>query len=94
MAGAVFEVVSEFIIEEAVAVAATNRLTKSVQNLSETVDNAIFGATRLGLSYAQSFLTGGAGILGILGSAIQSSEKFRSSQIELANTMLANKFTV
>ena len=88
-----FEVVSEFVFEEAVALTATNSLTKAVENLSKKTDDAIFGVARLGMAYAKNFLTGGAGFLGFMGAAIKSSEKFRSTQIELANTMLANKFS-
>lgn len=89
-----FEVVSEFIFEEAVALTATNKLTGAVENLSAKTDQAIFGVARLGKAYATQFLTGGAGFLGFLATAIKSSEKFKSTQIELANTMLANRFTV
>lgn len=88
-----YEVVSEFVFDQALALASTNALTKSIEGLSKKTDDAIFGVARLGVAYAKQFVTGGAGILGILGSAIKSSEKFRTTQIELANTMISNRMT-
>jgi hypothetical protein len=87
-----YEVVAEFVFEEAVAIAATNKMTRAVENLSKKVDQSIFGVARMGAAYLQSFAFGGGGILGLLGSAISSSEKFRNTQIELANVMISNRF--
>lgn len=94
MANIVYEVAAEFIIETAAAQIATNALTQKVQGLSKTVDDAIFGAARIGAAYAKSFLTGGGGVIGILGGAINASEKFRATQIELANTIISNGLKV
>ena len=80
MANIAYEVVAEFVIESAAANIATNVLTNKIKQLSAEVDNAVLGATRLGIAYAKSFVTGGGGILGLIGGAISSAKslnKFR-----------------
>lgn len=94
MANIAYEVVAEFVMNETAAVLATNKITGAIDSLAQKTDQAIFGAFRLGKAYAVNFLTGGGGVLGLLGSAITSSQKFRSTQIELANTMVQNGFKI
>lgn len=86
-----FTVVSEFKFDVAGAILGTDKLAKKVDMLDQTVQNALGSVQSLGIGFLASFSGANAGILGILGNAINATDKFRQSQIELANTMVANR---
>jgi hypothetical protein len=85
-----FKVVTEFVFNADQALNGAELLNKQVEKLSSTADQAINSVANLGIRYAMTFSGATGGILGILGNAIKASDKFRATQIELANTMVAN----
>lgn len=89
-----FKVVTEFVFNADRALNVAESLNKQVDKLSSAADNAVNSVARMGISYAMTFSGASGGILGILGNAIKSSDKFRSTQIELANTMVSNQMTI
>jgi hypothetical protein len=92
--GSGFKVVTEFVFNADQALNGAEALNKQVQKLSNTADQAVQSVTNLGLRYAMTFSGATGGILGVLGNAIKASDKFRATQIELANTMQANRMTI
>lgn len=89
-----FTVVSEFKFDVAGAILGTETLQKNVDALSNSVGNAISSVSALGVGFVAQFSGATGGILGILGNAISASDKFRRSQIELANTIVSNKMLI
>jgi len=86
--GQVFTVLTEFKFEVGAAVLQTDMLTGAVNNLSQSADNAVTSLQYAAASIVASFVGGtGGGILGVFYSAIMAADKFKSSQISLANTL-------
>jgi hypothetical protein len=86
-----FTVVSEFRFDVAKAVIGAEQLQGAVDELSKSAEAAVANIASVGMSFVSSFSGAKGGIMGLLYNAISASDKFKSSQIEIANTMLANK---
>lgn len=89
-----FAVVSEFKFDVAQAMVESSNLQKNVNELSRSVDQAGQSVKNLGIGFLANFSGATGGILGILGNALKASDKFKMSQIEIANAMTANKMTI
>lgn len=85
-----FKVATVFKFDVAQAIIESNSLTSSVENLSNAAGRAVGTIESLGMSYVASFTGIGGGILGMLGSAIRSSDSFTKSQLSFTNIMSAN----
>lgn len=82
----VFTVLTEFRFDVGAAVLESERLQGSVEELSNTANQALFTFQKLSMGIVAQF-TGGGGLLGILGTAIQATDKFKQSQLALANIL-------
>ena len=82
----IFNVLTEFRFETGSAIASTGALQNAVQGVSTAADQALISFERLSIGIIGSF-TGGGGLLGIMGTAISSSEKFLKTQVALANVL-------
>jgi hypothetical protein len=89
-----FKVLTEFRFDVAQAVVSSDALQKKVEGLSNAADEAVRSVENLGISFVMSFSGAAGGILGMLGKAIKSADKFRSIQVELANAMVQNRMTM
>ena len=87
MAG--FTIVAELVFEQA-AMLGARKLAGQLDIVSVNAQKAIENITALGKSYALSFL-GGGGVLGLLGKAIDASNKFARSQGDIANLVYAHR---
>lgn len=87
MVGQVFHVVTEFRFEVGSALLGTEKLQSAVEGVSSAADGALVSFQKLGLGVAAQFGLGAGGVLGVLGTAIKSFDKFKQSQLALANVM-------
>lgn len=87
MIGQVFHVVTEFRFEVGSALLGTEKLQSAVDGVSSAADSALVSFQKLGLGVAAQFGIGTGGVLGILGMAVKSFDKFKQSQLALANVM-------
>lgn len=85
-----FTVVSEFRFDIANAVLGTEQLKGKVEELSSAVDNSILSVKNLGMSFIANLSGASGGILGLLGAAIKSSDKFTDSQISFTQIIDSN----
>lgn len=85
-----FTVVSEFKFDVAGAVLGTDQLTKKVDVLDQTVQNALGSVKALGIGFIANFSGANAGILGVLGNAIGMSDKFTQSQLSFVQIIDSN----
>jgi len=90
MIGQVFHVVTEFRFEVGSALLGTEKLQSAVEGVSSAADSALVSFQKLGLGVAAQFGLGTSGVLGVLGLAVKSFDKFKQSQIALANVMGAS----
>jgi hypothetical protein len=86
----VYRVVTEFRFDVGHAVASSETLQGAVGNLSQAADEALFSFQRLSLGLITSMGLGSGSLLGILGSAIKSSDKFSQSQRDFTNIIMSN----
>ena len=86
MPSPIFTVLTEFKFEVGSALLQTERLQGAVDSLSNAANEALFTFQKLSMGIVAQF-TGGGGILGILGTAIQATDKFTQSQLALANVL-------
>lgn len=86
---AVFTVLSEFKFETQAAVADAGVLQSAVSKISLQADNAITSLMDMGKSFLSQFGMQ-AGIAGVVGMAIKSSENFKKSSLQLANIVGSN----
>lgn len=91
MAFQVFTVLTEFKFDAAGAIATSDQLTGAVDGISQAADRTLKSMQSMGVGILSSFLSGpGGGILGVLGTALFSFDKFYQSQIQFANILGAN----
>lgn len=83
----VFKVLTEFRFEVGGALLSTNQLQGAVDKLSNSADNALIGFQRMGLGIVAQFGLGAGGVLGTFYTAIKAADKFKTSQLALANVM-------
>jgi hypothetical protein len=84
----VFKVLTEFRFEVGSAVAKSEQLAGAVDKVSNAADQALISFQRMSIGMVAGYLSGpGGGVLGILGTAIKSSEQFLKAQVALANIM-------
>jgi len=86
---AVFHILSEFKFETQSAVAEAGVLQSAVSKVSIEADNAITSLMDMGKSFLSQFGMQ-AGIAGILGMAIKSSESFKKSSLQMSNIIGSN----
>jgi hypothetical protein len=86
-----FKVATEFRFEIGSALIGASNLEKGVNQVSQAADNALLSFKRLGVGAAVNLSVGSASILGAMGRAIEASERFKSSQIDLSNIIAANR---
>lgn len=86
----IYHVLTEFRFEVGNAILGSEKLAGAVDNVSAAADNAMHSFQRLGVGLIASMGLGSASILGLLGSALQSSDKFAQSQRDLANIISSN----
>lgn len=84
----VFHVLTEFRFEAGAAIASSAGLQKAVEGVSGAANEALISFQKLSFGIVSGFLSGpGGGILGILSTAVNSSEEFLKAQVALANIM-------
>lgn len=86
-----FKVATEFKFEIGSALIGASNLEAGVNRLSGAADNALLSFQRLGVGAAINLGFGGSSVVGAMSKAINASEKFRASQIDLSNIIAANK---
>jgi hypothetical protein len=86
----VFQVLTEFRFEIGSAVANSKALQGAVEGISTAADNTLLSFQRLGLGLVAQMGLGPGSFLGILGAAIQASDKFGQSQRQFANIISSN----
>jgi len=86
---AVFHVLTEFKFEAQSAVADAGVLQSAVSKISLEADNAVTSLMDMGKSFLSQFGMQ-AGIAGILGMAIKSSESFKKSSLQMSNIIGSN----
>lgn len=87
----IFKVVTEFQFEIGAAVLGTRTLTKAVDGLSQSADDALFTFKRLGIGIVAQFAGAGGGLLGVFATAVRSSEKFKQSLIGFSSIIQLNR---
>lgn len=90
MAIKVYTVLSEFKFDVGHAITSTDALQSRVDQLSNSASQAKNTLSGLGIGFMQNLSGYSAGLLGVLGSAIKSSEKFTNSQLSFTNVIDAN----
>jgi hypothetical protein len=85
-----FKVATVFKFDAAQAIVESNALASSVDKISGAAEQAKASIQNLGISYLLSFSGAGGGILGLLGSALKSSDLFTKSQLSFTNIISAN----
>ncbi len=86
-----FQVLTEFRFEIGQAVLGSNQLQSAVMGVSQAADQALTSFQRMSLGVVAHLGVGPTSLLGVLGAAISSTDKFASSQLSLANLISANK---
>lgn len=86
-----YNIVTEFRFDIAHAVADSKTLQNSVGAISDTANQTLINLKRVGVGVAAQMGIFSGGFLGFMYNAIQSSEKFASSQRNLANILFTNK---
>lgn len=82
-----FNVLTEFRFEVGHAVTESGKLQSAVEGISDAAAHAQLKLQSIGVGFLSQFSAGGAGLLGALYTAIKASDKFRQSQISIANLM-------
>ncbi len=85
-----FNVLTEFKFEIGSALINSQTLQKNVEGLSQAANEALGSFQTLGVGIAANLGLADTGLLGILGSALSASEKFRDAQRSFANIISAN----
>lgn len=85
-----FQVLTEFRFDIGHAVANSSALQSAVGGISSAANDALFSLERLGIGAAASLGLGAGSLLGVLGVAITSADKFGMSQRQFANIISAN----
>lgn len=85
-----FTVVSEFKFDVAHAVVGSEQLQSKVDQLSNSASSALESVKALGIGFIANFSGAATGILGLLGNAINSSDKFTDSQLSFASIIDSN----
>ena len=86
-----FRIGAEFSFETKLASQNVTALEKGVEKLAKTTDRAVKDVGLLGAKYAFSFSGAQGGMVGVLKTAIDSTELFKNSQLALINVLDANK---
>lgn len=86
-----FKVATEFKFEVGAALLGASNLEGQVNKLSGAADNALISFQKMGLGIAANLGIGSGGVIGLFQKAIQSSEKFRDSQLKLSTVFAANR---
>lgn len=86
----VYNVLTEFRFEIGHAMLGSEKLAGAVDQVSQAADNALFSFQRLGAGIVASMGLGTGGLLGVLGLALQVSDKFAQSQRDIANIITSN----
>lgn len=81
-----FTVLTEFRFDVGSAVLQSEKLQGAVEGVSQAANEALFTFQKLSMGIVAQF-TGGGGLLGILGTAVQATDKFKQSQLALANVL-------
>lgn len=86
-----FTVLTEFKFEAGGAIAESGRLQDAVGGISDAAARAQQSIQSMGIGLIGSFISGpGGGILGVLGTALFSFDKFIQKQIQIANILNGN----
>ena len=86
----IYNVLTEFRFEIGSALLGSEKLAGAVDQVSTAADNALYSFQKLGLGIVASFGLGTGGVLGLLGVALQVSDKFAQSQRDIANIITSN----
>jgi hypothetical protein len=86
----VFQVLTEFRFEIGSAVANSKALQGAVEGISGAAEDALINFQRLGFGLVTTLGLGSGSLLGVLGAAIQASDKFGQSQRGFANIISSN----
>ncbi len=85
----VFTIAAEFVFHEA-AESGLDKITSKLDAVSRSAGTAINTVSALGMNMVMSFSGAGGGILGVLSKAVQVSDKFKQSQLDLVKIIGAN----
>lgn len=94
VAGTAFTVVSEFRFDVAHAVVGAETLQNAVDGISKSAQSAVDSITSMGMSFVAQMSGAKGGVIGLLYNAVSAADKFKASQIEIANAMVANKMSI
>lgn len=86
----IFQVATEFRFDVGEAVANSRMLQGAVGQISSAADEALMSFQRLGLGIVGQMGLATGSVMGLLGAAIQASDKFGQSQRKMANIFLSN----
>lgn len=86
----VYNVLTEFRFEIGHALLGSEKLAGAVDNISSAAENALFSFQKLGFGIVATMGLGSGGLLGVLGLALQVSDKFAQSQRDIANILTSN----
>ena len=89
-----FTVISEFKFDVANAIIGTEKLQGAVDGLSGAADSALASMTSMSMGFAAQMSGASGGVVGLIYNAISASDKFKNTQIEIANAMTANGMTM
>jgi hypothetical protein len=84
-----FAIVSEFKFEIGSALLGTKQVQNGLNGLQNTVDGINYSLAKMGASFVMGS-TGLTSFVGVMGSAINASDKFRHLQLDIANSLSAN----
>jgi hypothetical protein len=85
-----YTVLSEFKFDVGQAVLASDQLQGKVDQLSNSVHHAMESVKGFGINFAYQFTGGSTGILGLLSSAVNASDKFKLSQLSFTQIIDSN----
>jgi hypothetical protein len=86
----IYTVVSEFRFDVAQAVLGSEQLQGSVESLSASTQNAMNSVKALGIGMIAQMTGAQAGLMGVLGSALSSTDKFLNSQVSFTQIIDSN----
>jgi hypothetical protein len=92
IANTAYRVVSEFRFEVGGAIASSEQLQGAIEGLSNAADRALVDFSRLSGGIVAQFGLGAGGLAGTIMTAVKAADKFRMSQIAMANLMTSGSF--
>lgn len=87
----VYNVLTEFRFEVGSAILGSERLAGAVEDVSNAADNALFSFKKLGMGVVYQMGLAEGSIFGVIGKAVQVSDKFKQIQLAFSNIISSNR---